>query len=75
MSNVIKVNAYQINGTVQTSPIALGFPATGCLLRDCSGSATRLLSTGVSVYSSIQYNNTQYYCVESLTALTALFNA
>lgn len=80
MANVTSVLVYKIN---QRDPIALanvsaiGFPSTlaGMLIRDAgSNPATRSLSTGVNVYSSIQGpDGTQYYCRETVSQLVTLF--
>lgn len=83
-SNVVSVNVYQINQKAPlTTAKTFAFPATGCILQDCSDSPTRSLSTGVNVYSSISIANsnlngvgsTVYYCRETLSQLATLFNA
>lgn len=78
-SNVFTANAYQIN----QRPIPLlevttiGFPTTGVLLGDCTGSPTRSLNTGVNVYSSatVLATGTIYYFQQTLAALVTLVNA
>lgn len=77
MANVVSVNVYQIN---QKPPIplanvtAIGFPTQGCLLYDVSGSPTRLLSTGISVYSAIQTaSGDKYYSNLTLANLITAF--
>lgn len=78
MANYVAVTPYQINQrpplNLTTEVQAIGFPVSGCLLRDTSGSPDRSLSTGVNVYSSIQVIATgdQYYCRETLAQLITL---
>lgn len=83
-SNVVLVNVYQINQKAPlTSALTMAFPATGCLLQDCSSSPTRSLSTGVNVYSSISIPSSNlngsgtalFYCRETISQLATLFNA
>lgn len=82
-TNVVSVNVYQINSQPPyTTPVTMAFPVANCILRDTSASPTRLLSTGISVYSAIQNlptgANSQanlYYCVETLASLVSLFNS
>jgi hypothetical protein len=77
MANVISVTVYQINQKpLAAAGLAMGFPGTGCLLRDCSTSSTKVLPNGVTVNSSIQLaDGSQYYCTQTLAALITLFNA
>lgn len=84
-TNLVPLNVYQINQT----PIALNqvtqiaFPSQGCLVRDCSGSPDRALSTGVSVYTAIQMpvtfsstgTSTLFYTDKTLAQIITLFNA
>lgn len=55
MANIFSVNVYQINQTVLTrdSPLKMGFPTTGVMIQDVSGSPTRSLSSGYNVYGLI----------------------
>lgn len=78
-SNVVLVNAYQLNQ--HPIPLAnvtqVGLPTQGCTLGDCINSPQRALSTGVSVYSFAQVVGTgdKYYFQQTISALAALFNA
>lgn len=77
-TNVVQVNAYNLNlGTGAAVGQTLAFPSQGCLLGDCSASPQRVLlpSGGLSVYSSIVYQNQTYYTQLSLASLVTLFNA
>lgn len=75
-SNVVQVNVYNINGDNVTGGVqAMAFPTQGCLLRDNINSPTRSLSTGVSVYSNIQFQNAQYYTTLTIAQLVTAFNA
>lgn len=76
-SNVVSINnVYQLNGDPPfASAVTIAFPATNCLLRDISASPNRLLSTGVSVYSAIQYQNQLYYTSSAIATLVSAFNA
>ena len=84
-SNVFAVNVYQINQLVLTrdSPQKIGFPTTGVLLLDVSGSPQRSLSSGYNVYGAILVPtpgaaNSQgnlYYTTETQAQLITLANA
>ena len=77
MANVFSVNVYQINsrGPIPlTEVLTIGLPTTGVILRDCSASPQRSLSTGVNVYSVAQLVATGdlYYCRETYAQLVTL---
>lgn len=85
-SNVTAVlNVYQIDARVldRDSPEATSFPTQGCILKSCSSSPTRSLSSGYNVYgliivpSSAAANSkgTEYYVAETLSQLITIFNA
>lgn len=77
MANVFSVQPYQRN---QGPPIPLvnvatiGLPTTGVSVEDVSGSPTRSLSTGVSVYSKLTVlaSGTIYYCRETYAQMIVL---
>lgn len=77
-TNQVPVWVYQIN---QRAPIpladvvAISFPVDGVLIRDTFNSPTRALSTGVSVYSAVQWGDTLYYSTKKQSELVTLFNA
>jgi hypothetical protein len=78
MANVFSVNVYQINQDVMTrnSPQKIGFPGAQVLIKDCSGSPTRSLSSGYNVYGIVQTSDgTKYYCAETQAQLITLANA
>lgn len=78
-SNVFSVNVYQLNQQVyqRDSPAKIGFPTTGVLIGDCSGSPTRSLSSGYNVYGTITIPSTGniYYTAETQAQLITLCNA
>jgi len=76
MANVVQLNVYNINGdNVPGGVQALAFPVTQCLLRDTIASPTRSLSTGVNVYSAVQFQNALYYVAQTIAQLVTAFNA
>lgn len=83
MANIFSVNVYQINQKVlpRDAPIKYGFPTTGVMIQDVSGSPQRSLSSGYNVYGLIiipptgQPNSTggtEYYVAETLAQLVTL---
>lgn len=84
MANIFSVNVYQINQLVmpRDQPIKQGFPTTGVIIRDVSGSPTRSLPSGYNVYglvivpSSAAANSegTFYYVAETYAQLVALIS-
>ena len=76
MANVFAVNVYQINQKVldRDASQRIGFPTTGVLLADCTGSPTRSLSSGYNVYGVITVAATGnlYYTAETLAQLITL---
>lgn len=82
MANIFSVNVYQINERVMTrdAPLKFGFPTTGVIIQDVSGSPTRSLSSGYNVYgliiipSSAAANSagTEYYVAETFAQLVTL---
>lgn len=75
-TNVVQVNAYNINlGTGGAVGKTLAFPTGSTLLGDCSSSPQRVLSNGLSVYSTLEFNGVQYYSQQTLAALVTAFNA
>ena len=82
MANNFQVNVYQIDATVlpRNAPIKMGFPTTGVIIQDVSGSPTRSLSSGYNVYgliivpSSAAANSagTRYYVAETIAQLATL---
>lgn len=84
-SNVFSVNVYQIGQRVlsRDSPQKIGFPTTGVLILDVSGSPTRSLSSGYNVYGAIvlpatgqsNLTGTIYYTAETQSQLITLVNA
>lgn len=77
MANVFTVNVYKINQRdpePRDTPQRISFPSTGVLLRDCSGSPTRSLSSGYNVYGIVQLAATgdQFYCAETIAQLIVL---
>lgn len=86
MANQVAFTVYQINNKVLSAgagngPIRLSFPSSGVMVRDTTGSPTRSLSTGVSVYSAIQVPNTTingqslYYVIETQAQVVTAMNA
>lgn len=81
-TNVVQVDVYQINQKALSATKTFAFPASGCILQDVSASPTRLLASGVNVYSAVQLlptgsngSSTLYYCGQTIAQLVALFNA
>lgn len=84
-SNVFTVNVYQLDQTVypRDAPIRMAFPTTGVILKDCSASPTRSLSSGYNVYGVIVIPSSgaansdghMYYTAETLAQLVTLANA
>lgn len=82
MANIFSVNVYQINQRVmdRDAPFKYGFPTTGVIIQDVSGSPTRSLSSGYNVYgliivpSSAAANSfgTEYYVAETYAQLVTL---
>lgn len=82
MANNFQVNVYQIDARVlpRDAPIKLGFPVSGILIGDVSGSPARSLSSGYNVYgvivvpSSAAANSagTRYYVAETISQLATL---
>ena len=75
MANNFQVNVYQINQNVlvRDSPQKIGFPTANVIIRDCSGSPTRSLSSGYNVYSIVQTSSGDlYYIGETISALATL---
>lgn len=83
MANIFTVNVYQINQTVQPrdTPARFGFPTTGVIIQDVSGSPTRSLSSGYNVYGLIivpasaganASAGTLYYTAETVAQLATL---
>lgn len=82
MANIFSVNVYQINQRVldRDQPVKYGFPTTGVIIQDVSGSPTRSLSSGYNVYgliivpSSAAANSfgTEYYVAETYAQLVTL---
>lgn len=77
MANTVGINCYQLNNRVfdRDSPQKFGFPTSGCLLADVSGSPTRSLSSGYNVYGLITTiaNGNQYYVAETIAQLLTAF--
>jgi hypothetical protein len=83
MSNLAFCNVYAINQTTLARDASqrIGFPTTGCLVEDCSGSPTRSLSSGYNVYGVIivpttgaaDTQGTKYYVGETVAQLATLF--
>jgi len=75
LANIAFLNVYKLN-SLDPYPLgqvtAIGFPTQGCLIRNIP-STLALLSTGVYVYSAIQYQNAQYYVVETQAAIVTAF--
>lgn len=84
MANLFQVNVYQFNQTVYTrdNPVKMGFPTTGVVISDVSGSPTRSLSSGYNVYGLITLTgsngstlggpNNLYYTSETFAQLVTL---
>ena len=82
MANIFSVNVYQINQRVldRDQPIKYGFPTTGVIIQDVSGSPQRSLSSGYNVYgliivpSNAAANSfgTEYYVAETYAQLVTL---
>jgi hypothetical protein len=82
MANIFSVNVYQINERVMNrdAPQKMGFPTTGVIIQDVSGSPTRSLPSGYNVYgliivpSSAAANSqgTFYYVAETFSQLSTL---
>jgi hypothetical protein len=82
MANVFSVNVYQINALVmpRDQPIKFGFPTTGIIIKDVSGSPTRSLPSGYNVYGLIivpssaaaNSDGTYYYVAETYAQLVTL---
>lgn len=83
MANLAFLNVYQINQTVlpRDQSQRIGFPTQGCLVKDCSNSPQRSLSSGYNVYGVIQIpngaaadaNGTLYYVQETTAQLATAF--
>lgn len=82
MANIFSVNVYQINQLVmpRDQPIKLGFPTTGVIIKDVSGSPTRSLPSGYNVYGlvivpsagAVNDQGTFYYTAETYAQLSTL---
>lgn len=82
MANLFSVNVYQIDANVlpRDAPLKYGFPTTGVIIQDVSGSPQRSLASGYNVYgliivpSSAAANSkgTEYYVAESFSQLVTL---
>jgi hypothetical protein len=82
MANNFQVNVYQFNQNVYTrdNPVKFGFPTTGVIIQDVSGSPTRSLSSGYNVYSMIRIPSPgaansfgdEYYVAETFAQLAVL---
>lgn len=83
MANIFSVNVYQINQRVmdRDAPTRLGFPSTGVMIQDVSGSPTRSLPSGYNVYGLIIVPGTAgavnqagnyYYTAETFAQLVTL---
>ena len=75
MAANFQVNVYQINQNVlpRDTPQKIGFPTANVIIRDCSGSTTRSLSSGYNVYSIVQTTlGDLFYCAETITQLATL---
>ena len=82
MANLFSVNVYQINQKVlpRDAPIKYGFPTTGVMIQDVSGSPQRSLSSGYNVYGLIivpatgtpNLTGTEYYVAETFAQLVTL---
>lgn len=83
MANIFSVNVYQINQTVmdRDSPKKLGFPTTGVIIQDLSGSPTRSLPSGYNVYGliivpgtagAVNQGGNYYYVAETYAQLVTL---
>jgi len=75
MANNFQVNVYQINQNVlpRDTPQKIGFPTANVILRDCSGSTTRSLTSGYNVYSIVQTTDgNQFYCAETISQLATI---
>lgn len=82
MANIFSVNVYQINQLVmpRDQPIKFGFPTTGVIIKDVSGSPTRSLPSGYNVYGLIivpspgaaNDQGTWYYVAETYAQLVTL---
>lgn len=75
-TNVVQINAYNLNlGTGGAVGITLAFPTQGTLLGDCSNSPQRVISPGISAYSTLAFGGQLYYSQKTLAELVALWNA
>lgn len=82
MANIFSVNVYQINQNVlpRDAPIKYGFPCTGVMIQDVSGSPQRSLSSGYNVYGAVivppggspNLFGTIYYVAETFSQLSTL---
>lgn len=82
MANVFPINVYAINQTTlaRDASIRYAFPTQGVILKDCSGSPQRSLSSGYNVYGLIivpsgnaaDTNGVLYYVQETLAQLVTL---
>lgn len=76
MAANFQVNVYQINQNnlaPRDTPYRIGFPTANVIIRDCSTSPARSLSTGYNVYSIVQdTQGNQYFCAETIAQLAVL---